>query len=85
MAKGLSTREVIATFVIAVLGLSVTPSIGDATYAATHYWNGTHWLAGNVTGISATILDLFPVFWVIMILAIPIVEVYRYFKAMQQG
>ena len=70
----ISIAAVLGVFIVSIVGLSLTSTVGDSVAAAT---------GGNITGISATLLDLFPVFWVIMLLAIPIVAVYGYFKTMQ--
>lgn len=66
--------EMILAFVSTLLGLSLTPSVADSVVAAQ---------GGNVTGVAATLVGLVTVFWVILVLAIPIVVVYSYFKSIQ--
>lgn len=76
LGQSVKIAAVLGVFIVSVVGLALTPTIGDSVATAT---------GGNITGISATLLDLFPVFWVIMLLAIPIVAVYGYFKSMEGG
>jgi uncharacterized membrane protein (DUF106 family) len=61
---------VIMTFLISVVGLVLTPTVQDLVDDA----------VGNLTGPAQDILDLFPLFWVIMLIGIPIGAIYLYFK-----
>jgi len=61
--------------VMAVVGLAVSPSIQSAVDYVTWSNNGTAGFpAGgdNLTGTSKIILELFPLFWVILMIAIPV-------------
>lgn len=76
--------EMILTFIGTLIGLALTPSLADQVFAATHNATGTG--ASNVTGVAAALLSpLLVVFWVMLVLALPIVQVYRWYQALQAG
>lgn len=61
----------IFTFLLSIVGLALTPVVAESVDTA----------VANLTGAAATILDLFPLFWVIMMIAIPIAAVVVWLKA----
>ena len=67
----ISMGRLVITFILMILGLSLTGTVADTVYEA-----GT----GNVTGVAKTLLDLVPMFWVLIVLAIGVVAVYMQFK-----
>jgi len=71
-----STRVLILVFIMAVVGLAFTPSISEAVTLITHVNNGTAGFpptgTGNLTGAARTVVALFPLFWVIGLIAIPV-------------
>lgn len=76
--------EMILTFIGTLIGLALTPSIADQVFAVLHNSTGTG--ASNVTGISAALLSpLLVIFWVMLVMAVPIVQVYRWYTALQKG
>ena len=60
----------IFTFLLSIVGLALTPVVAESVETA----------VANLTGAAATILDLFPLFWVIMMIAIPIAAVVVWLK-----
>jgi hypothetical protein len=73
MADGtVSGAIVIGVFVVSVIGLALTPTVASLVTTS----------VGNLSAYSSAqdILELFPLFWVILMIAIPIVAVGLYFK-----
>lgn len=65
--------ELFMTFLLIIVGLALTPTIGTSTTAAAG--------ATGITGTAAAILvALVPLFWVIIILAIGVAAVYVQLK-----
>lgn len=60
----------IFTFLLSIVGLALTPVVAESVDTA----------VANLTGAAATILALFPLFWVIMMIAIPIAAVVVWLK-----
>jgi hypothetical protein len=58
------------TFLLMVVGLALTPTVAEQATTA----------AAGLTGAAAALMDLVPLFWVIIILAIGIAAVYYQFK-----
>lgn len=67
---GKSISTLLYTFLMSVVGLALTPTVADSVTTAVE----------NLTGASADILALFPLFWVLMMIGIPIASVYVYMK-----
>lgn len=76
MSHTKSMSGLISVFLLAVVGLALTPtivqSVGNITVAA----GGS----GNLTGAALTIMTLFPMFWVILMIAIPVAYVAIWLK-----
>ncbi len=68
-SKGMT--QLFMTLILIVIALALTPTIADAVAAA---------IVGNVTGTSATLLGLVPLFWVIAILGMGVASIYYYFR-----
>jgi hypothetical protein len=76
-----SGEIVIGVFVVSMLGLSVTPTIASLVTQGATNLSFTGAGQPNITYTSAiNILELFPLFWVVLMIAIPIVAVGLYFK-----
>lgn len=75
MARGggkVTGNVIIASFVVAVIALALTPTVASMVYTGS---------LGLVNYTSAQdILELFPVFWSILALAIPVTAIGLYFK-----
>lgn len=71
-----SMGGLITVFLLCIVGLALSPtiiqSVGDITVVA----GG----AGNLTGAGLTIMQLFPMFWVILMIAIPVAYVAIWMK-----
>ncbi|MHC4573392.1 MAG: hypothetical protein ACYS76_04560 [Planctomycetota bacterium] len=72
MAK-LNIGKLIAVFLMAVVGLAFTPTIQEMVTGSTGVANAT-W-PGNLSGASSDIMTLFPLFWTILMIAIPVAYV----------
>ena len=66
--------SLIVLFLLAVVGLALTPVIVESVVSVT----GTG--GSNLTGGAKTIMELFPLFWVILMIAIPVAGVALYLK-----
>jgi hypothetical protein len=72
---------ILGSFIVAVIGLSVTPTIASLVTQGATNMSFTGAGQPNITYTSAiSILDLFPLFWVLLMIAIPVVAVGLYFK-----
>lgn len=60
------------TFLVMVVGLALTPTIGASASTA----------AANLTGAAATLCMMIPLFWVVIIIAIGVAAVYVQLKGM---
>jgi len=58
----------ITVFLLAIVGLALTPTIGEQVDICVASGAGK----GNLTGAAKTIMELFPMFWVILMIAIPV-------------
>jgi len=56
----------IGLFLVSIIALVLTPTVATTVTDA----------AENMTGVSETVLELFPVFWVFMIIGIPVGGLY---------
>lgn len=61
---------IIGLFLVSVVGLVLTPTIAEQVDLA----------VVNLTGPAATVLELFPLFWVFMIIGLPIGGIYLTLK-----
>ena len=66
--------SLIVLFLLAVVGLALTPVIVESVVAVT----GTG--GDNLTGGAKTIMELFPLFWVILMIAIPVAGIAVWLK-----
>ncbi|MHC4371224.1 MAG: hypothetical protein ACYS76_04565 [Planctomycetota bacterium] len=64
----------ISVFLLAVVGLALTPTIQEMVTGVT----GTG--GNNLTGAGQDIMALFPLFWVILMIAIPVAYVAVWLK-----
>lgn len=62
--------DIFMTFLLVIIGLALTPTVQTSTTAA----------AAALSGASATLCGLVPLFWVVIILAIGIAAVYIQLK-----
>ena len=79
-----SIGGLINLFLLCVVGLALTPIIQSSVAGITHANNGTSGFpAGgtNLTGSARTILVMFPLFWVILMIVIPVAGVAVYLKS----
>lgn len=58
-------------FLLSIVGLALSPTIASSVTTA----------SGNFTGAAATILDLFPLFWAMLMIAIPVAYVIVWLKS----
>lgn len=56
----------IGLFLLSIVALALTPTVTESVTTA----------AANATGVAKTVLELFPVFWVFMIIGIPVGGLY---------
>lgn len=66
--------EIVLVFVACTVGLALTPSIITSVAAATGF-----------SGAALTLLNLIPLFWIIFLMAIPIISVTFYIKGKMSG
>lgn len=65
--------ELFMTFLLIIIALALTPTVGTSTVAAA--------AGSGITGtVAATLIVLVPVFWVVIILAIGVAAVYMQLK-----
>ena len=69
-----SIGGLISLFLLAVVGLALTPVIVESVVSVT----GTG--GDNLTGGAKTIMELFPLFWVILMIAIPVAGIAVWLK-----
>jgi hypothetical protein len=72
MGERVSGNVLIASFVVAIIGLALTPTVASLTTSS----------ATNLSTYSSAqdIIELIPLFWAILVLAIPVVAIGLYFK-----
>lgn len=64
-----SMSGLISVFLLSIVGLALTPTIQESTT------NVTGVGGNNLTGAALAIMNLFPLFWVILMIAIPVAYV----------
>ena len=74
MSTKKSIGGLISLFLLCVVGMALTPIVQEQVTAITGA--GT----GNLTGSAKTIMLMFPLFWVILMIAIPVAGVAVYLK-----
>ena len=75
--KGFAIGEIIAVFLGCIVGLALTPTVVDLV---------TDTAAGMSAGAALSLLNLFPLFWVIFLTAIPVTQIVVEVRgAMQRG
>lgn len=62
---------IIFVFLLSIVGLALTPTIQTSSTTA----------AVNMTGAAKTIIALFPLFWAILMIAIPVAAVVVWLRA----
>ena len=81
--KKMNMKGLIYILLLSIVGLAFTPSIQSSVSYITHANNGTSGFpagGNNLTGSSRTILALFPLFWVILMIAFPVTYVAVWLK-----
>lgn len=66
----------IAVFLLCVVGLALTPTIVTSTTTVVTPTAGQY----NISGAALTMMNLFPMFWVILMIAIPVAYVAIWLK-----
>lgn len=66
----------ISVFLLCIVGLALTPTIIQSVGNVTVVGGAT----GNLTGAGLSIMQLFPLFWVILMIAIPVAYVAIWMK-----
>lgn len=66
-----SLGGLIMVFLLSIVGLALSPTVATSVETA----------AGNFTGAAGTILELFPLFWAMLMVAIPIAYVIVWLRA----
>jgi len=74
MSQKKSIGGLVSLFLLAVVGLALTPIIVSSVADVT----GTG--ADNLTGGAKTIMEMFPLFWTILMIAIPVAGVAVYLR-----
>ena len=74
MSTKKSIGGLISLFLLCVVGMALTPIIQEQVTAITGAG------VGNLTGSAKTIMLMFPLFWVILMIAIPVAGVAVYLK-----
>ena len=64
----------IAVFLLSIVGLALTPTIQESVSAVTGVGGN------NLTGAALTVMALFPLFWVILMIAIPVAYIAIWLK-----
>ena len=64
----------IAVFLLSIVGLALTPTIQENVTAVTGVGGN------NLTGAALAIMALFPLFWVILMIAIPVAYIAIWLK-----
>lgn len=57
--------QILASFLTILVGVNLVPSIANTVYGVHCNWNGSTCLSTNVTGASAAIVTLIPLFFVL--------------------
>ena len=73
-AKSKNMAGLIAVFLLSIVGLALTPTIQESVTAVTGVG------ANNLTGAALTVMSLFPLFWVILMIAIPVAYIAIWLK-----
>ena len=83
MTEKKSISGLLKILILSVVGLALTPTLQENVANVTHANNGTAGVpagGNNLTGASRTILALFPLFWAILMIAIPVAYVAVWLK-----
>lgn len=83
MSEKKNMSGLIKILLLSIVGLALTPTIQNNVDYITHANNGTAGFpagGNNLTGSSRTILALFPLFWVILMISIPVAYVAVWLK-----
>lgn len=74
MSEKRNIGGLIAAFLMIIVGISLTPTVGEAVDHIT----GTG--GDNLTGAALTIASLIPMFWIIMMIAVPVAYIGLWLK-----
>jgi hypothetical protein len=74
MSEKKNMAGLIAVFLLSIVGLALTPTIQENVLAVTGVG------ANNLTGAALAIMQLFPLFWVILMIAIPVAYIAVWLK-----
>jgi len=78
MSEKKNLGGLITVFLISIVGLALTPMVqASVTLLTTATGSG----AGNLTGSAKAIMELFPMFWVILMIAIPVAYIAVWLKS----
>lgn len=70
MAKNRDMGNLFMTFLLIVIALALTPTVASSVTTA----------AASLTGAAATLCNLIPLFWVVIIIAVGVAAIYMQMK-----
>ena len=77
MSEKKNLGGLITVFLISIVGLALTPTVQAQVSTLIATGSGK----GNLTGSAKAIMELFPMFWVILMIAIPVAYIAVWLKA----
>ena len=78
-----NVQTMILVFLLSIVGLALTPTVSEYIADITHANNGTAGFpagGNNLTGGARSVMAMFPLFWVILMIAIPVSYVGLYLR-----
>jgi len=76
MADKKNLAGLISVFLLSIVGLALTPTVQSQVSSLVATGSGK----GNLTGSAKAIMELFPMFWVILMIAIPVAYIAVWLK-----
>jgi len=76
MADKKNLAGLISVFLLSIVGLALTPTVQSQVTSLVASGAGK----GNLTGSAKAIMELFPMFWVILMIAIPVAYIAVWLK-----
>lgn len=76
MADKKNLAGLISVFLLSIVGLALTPTVQSQVTSLVATGLGK----GNLTGSAKAIMELFPMFWVILMIAIPVAYIAVWLK-----
>ena len=76
MADDKNLAGLISVFLLSIVGLALTPTVQSQVTSLVASGAGM----GNLTGSAKAIMELFPMFWVILMIAIPVAYIAVWLK-----